>query len=111
MQQRALLLSKSEMRESPKAVVTKEVLIPMSDFAPSFERNRAAFYSLKEKVLDNKAYAGQYIAILDGKVVGKNSDKSELAKKTYKKYGYVPIFFGKIADEKRYVDIPSVEKM
>jgi len=47
------------------------------------------------------------VAILNGKVVGINEDKIELALRIYKERGYVPMYIGQVGAKERVVRLPS----
>ena len=51
----------------------------------------------------------KYIAVYQGKIVGIGEEKGELARKVYKKYGYVPIYIEKISKEEINMEVPSPE--
>ncbi|HMF38773.1 MAG TPA: hypothetical protein VKF17_19195 [Isosphaeraceae bacterium] len=41
----------------------------------------------------------QYVAIHEGQVVESGSDKLEVARRAYSRFGYVPIFVSRVTDE------------
>ena len=73
------------------------------------EEEREAFLKMRERLILDPKYAGKYVAILNGEVVGFDQDKGKLAEAVYKKYGYVPIYIDKVAPGERRVEIPSPE--
>lgn len=75
-----------------------------------FERNKNSFNRFKETLLYNKDYANKFIAIIDGKIVDSDYDRSELAERVYTDYGYVPLFIGKVVKQRRYRELPSPER-
>jgi len=79
------------------------------EYIMRIEEEREAFQKLKKKLLRDPRYRGKYIAVYQGKIVGIGEEKGELARKVYKKYGYVPIYIGKISREKIHMEVPSPE--
>jgi len=79
--------------------------------APSnrFEKEKRAFEEMKDKLLRDPNFQGKYVAVVGGKVVDVGEDKIELAKRVYKKYGYIPMFIGFLGKRKRVVEVPSPE--
>jgi len=73
------------------------------------EEEREAFLKIRERLIIDPRYAGKYVAILNGEVVGFDEDKGKLAESIYRKYGYVPIYIDKVAPGERRVEIPSPE--
>ncbi len=74
----------------------------------TFEDERAAFYRLKDRLLDR--YKGQYVAILDGQVVDSGTDPVELVMRVYRQFGYdVPVYVGLVSEEPEIVEFPSPE--
>jgi len=76
----------------------------------SFERERDTFFKIRNDLLKDNKYAGKYVAILNGKVVGSDENKSSLAKRVYEKHGYVPIYMEKLSKKKRVRELPSPER-
>jgi hypothetical protein len=71
-----------------------------------WEREKRAFRRLLPDLL--KTHRGQYVAIHNEQVVGSGPDQFELARESYQRFGYVPIYVGLITDEPaRPVRIPS----
>ncbi|MCD6564278.1 MAG: hypothetical protein J7K23_10265 [Thermoproteales archaeon] len=79
------------------------------EYIMRIEEEREAFQKLKKKLLRDPRYRGRYIAVYQGKIVGIGEEKGELARKVYKKYGYVPIYIGKISREDIHIKVPSPE--
>jgi len=71
---------------------------------------REAYLKIKTKLLADPEYAGKFVAILKGKVVDKDSDESELARRVYAKYGYVVVYIERVQREKRVLELPSPER-
>ena len=82
---------------------------PKLDCILRIESEREAFLKIKESLLGDPGYRGKYVAILGGKVIGCDEDRSELARKVYKELGYAPIYFDKVAPGERVVEVPSPE--
>ena len=85
-----------------------EKLTPAPD--QTFEANKNSFVKLKETLLQDKNFADKFVAIINGKMVDFNSDRSALVERVYAKYGYVPLFIGRVSKEKKYRELPSPEK-
>lgn len=75
----------------------------------AFERERQAFLRIKDSLLDDPEFRGRFVAIYEGNIVGQDEDNRELAKRVYSRYGYVPIYIGKIERERRVIEMPSPE--
>lgn len=73
------------------------------------EEEREAFLKIRDKLLRDPLYAGKYVAVFQGSVVGYDEKKEKLAETVYEKYGYVPIYIDKVAPSERRVEIPSPE--
>lgn len=73
------------------------------------EEEREAFSKLKDKLIQDPNYNGKYVAVFQRSVVGCDEDKEKLAKTVYENYGYVPIYFDKVAPGERQVEVPSPE--
>lgn len=76
-----------------------------------FDRNKNSFVKFKEKLLHEKAYVNKFIAIIDGKIVDSDYDRSALAERVYTKRGYVQLFIGQVTKQKRYRELPSPERV
>jgi hypothetical protein len=59
----------------------------------------------KRKLL--RRYAGEYVAIIDGKVVDHDQEFSSLAQRVFNRYGVRAIFMPKVVAEERVVNLPS----
>jgi len=75
----------------------------------AFERERQAFLEAKDSLLDNPEFRGKFVAIYEGKIVDQDEDNRELAKRVYRRHGYVPIYIGKVERERRIIEMPSPE--
>lgn len=72
----------------------------------TFEQEAAAFERLKPTLLEQ--YAGQYVAVYQGRVVASGSDKFELLRQVYKTFGEVPCYIDIVSTEPvRRVRMPS----
>ncbi len=61
-----------------------------------WKRERSAFLNQQAALL--QSYCGKYVAIHDGEVVDSDMDEVQLGLRVYGKYGYVPIYFGLVAE-------------
>jgi len=75
----------------------------------TFEREKQAFLEVKDSLLDNPEFRGKFVAIYEGNIVDQDEDNRELAKRVYRRHGYVPIYIGKIERERRIIEMPSPE--
>jgi len=91
-------------------VQQKEALLDPSllEVMSTFEEERRAFLSMRAQLEADPRYAGKYVAVLGGAVVDSDEDPRELARRTYGKHGYTPIYFGFVGPE-RVVELPSPE--
>ena len=91
-------------------VQQKEALLDPSllEVMSTFEEERRAFLSMRAQLEADPRYAGKYVAVLGGAVVDSDEDPRELARRTYRKHGYTPIYFGFVGPE-RVVELPSPE--
>jgi hypothetical protein len=90
------------------------ISFPAQYLSPSdqiFEREKNSFAKLKETLLRDPNYLNRYVAIVDGKVVDSDYDDSILTERLYKKFGYIPLFIGKITPKRRVVELPSPERV
>ena len=79
------------------------------DITQAFEQEVAAFERLKTTLLAQ--YAGQYVAIYQGEVVGVGEDRLTLVKEVYRRFGEVPCYIEQVSSEPlRRVRITSVWK-
>ncbi|MGC8850508.1 MAG: hypothetical protein ACP5QI_08565, partial [Candidatus Bathyarchaeia archaeon] len=67
------------------------------------------FIRMRNELTGNPNYAGRYVAIFQGAIVGCGEDKGKLAEEVYRKYGYVPIYIERVGMGERRVEMPSPE--
>ena len=79
------------------------------EYIMRIEEEREEFLKIKDRLIRDPLYAGKYVAIFKGQIVGCDKEKEKLAEAVYKKYGYVPIYIDKVAPGERRVEIPSPE--
>ena len=61
-------------------------------------------------LLQDPRYNGNYVAIVNGKLVDSDPDKTILVKRAYEKFGYRPIStFDSVSKEKEYAEFSSPE--
>ncbi len=78
-----------------------------SEMTQAFEQEVAAFDQMRTDLLTQ--YAGQFVAIYQGKVVANGSEKLALLDKVREQYGNVVCYVEKVApDSPRTVRMPSV---
>jgi hypothetical protein len=78
-----------------------------SEITQAFEQEVAAFEQMRSDLLTQ--YAGQFVAIYQGKVVASGSEKLALLDKVREEYGNVVCYIEKVApDSPRTVRMPSV---
>jgi len=102
-----LILSKNGEKKMVKNVMTKPRHlqgIPEDPSEPEFR----AFRKMLPRLL--KRYEGEHVAIYKGKLVGHHADVRELARKTFKKLGYVPFILPKVSQYLPTYDFPSPEE-
>jgi hypothetical protein len=75
-----------------------------------FEKERAVFLRLKKKLLGDANYSEKYVAIVGGRIVDSDNDKILLAKRVYSKFGYIPVYIGKVTSKERIFEYPSPER-
>jgi len=73
----------------------------------AFRREEKSFERLKRKCLSDERYKGKFIAVLGGKIVDVDDDDCRLAKRVYDRFGYRPVYIGKVTETRRIVEIPS----
>ncbi|MEM2902156.1 MAG: hypothetical protein QXO32_05440 [Candidatus Bathyarchaeia archaeon] len=73
------------------------------------EEERESFLKMRDELTRDPNYAGRYVAVFRGAVVGCGEDKGKLAEEVYKKYGYVPIYIERVTAGERRVEAPSPE--
>jgi len=67
----------------------------------SLVRNRTAFLSMKEQLLES--HLGQYVAFKDGEFVDADPDETALVLRLYDRFGVVPLYVKKVeAQEQVY---------
>jgi hypothetical protein len=87
------------------------VLLPAPECQTSerddqWERERLAFLNQEPALL--QTHRGKFVAIHDGEVVDCDADEVQLGLRVYGKYGYMPIYFGLVAETSRPpVRVPS----
>jgi hypothetical protein len=67
----------------------------------------AAFRRKRTQLL--RRYAGQFVALYRGRLVGHAEDDEELAERMFKKLGDVPFYIAKVEEEPTVYDLPSPE--
>lgn len=78
-----------------------------SEITQAFEQEVAAFEQMRADLLTQ--YAGQFVAIYQGKVVASGSEKLALLDKVREQYGNVVCYIEKVApDSPRTVRMPSI---
>ncbi|MGA2683256.1 MAG: hypothetical protein ABSF44_15830 [Candidatus Bathyarchaeia archaeon] len=75
-----------------------------------FNENKEVFIKLKDGLVQKPEFENKFIAIKDGKMVDSDYDRSILVERLYTKYGYVPLFIGKVVKQEKYKELPSPEK-
>lgn len=89
-------------------VVEKQIIINQEDLEV-WEKEKNAFAMMKKFLLSEENYKGKFVAIYGGKIVDHDADDRELAKRVYEKYGYHPIYFGRVTEEIKIIELPSPE--
>ena len=56
-----------------------------------------------------RRFAGEFVALYGGKVVGHGTDDEELAGKMFAKFGDAPFYIAKVEEEPTVADLPSPE--
>lgn len=56
-----------------------------------------------------RRYAGQFVALYCGRVVGHDADDEDLARRMFEKLGDVPFYIGKVDTEPTVYEVPSPE--
>ncbi|MBS7645987.1 MAG: hypothetical protein QXR65_08160 [Candidatus Bathyarchaeia archaeon] len=79
------------------------------EYIMRLEEEREAFLRMRDELIKDPRYAGRYIAVFRGAVVGCGEDKGKLAEEVYGKYGYVPIYIDRVSRDERRVEAPSPE--
>ncbi|MBI2926009.1 MAG: hypothetical protein HYY24_09920 [Verrucomicrobia bacterium] len=71
-----------------------------------WEQEFRAFLRLRPSLL--RSHRNRFVAIHEGKVVGSGEDEIALGLRVYAKFGYVPIYVGRVSDEPQpIVRVPS----
>lgn len=68
-----------------------------------------AFREMKAELLENPKYRDRFVAIHGGRVVDVDEDRRALARRVYERYGYVPIYMGRVEAAERILEVPSPE--
>jgi hypothetical protein len=72
----------------------------------AWERERRAFFQLLPSLL--KSHPGQYVAVHDGAVIARGSDRISVTLDAYQQVGYVPLYVGLVGEApRRRVRLPS----
>ena len=74
-----------------------------------WKKERNAFAMMKNVLLVEEKYKGKFVAIHGEKIVDYDVDDRTLAKRVYEKYGYRPIYFGRVTEEIKAIEVPSPE--
>jgi len=70
-----------------------------------FQKEKQAFERLKPELLEKNR--GQFVVIREKKAVLFGDNKTELAQKAYKQFGYGPLYIGLVEEEPEVVHIPT----
>lgn len=62
----------------------------------TWERDRQAFWQMRDSLLSE--YLGKYVAVHQRGVVDSDTDELALARRLYKRYGYVPVYVQLVTD-------------
>jgi hypothetical protein len=82
----------------------------MSNISELFIKERDAFLKMKDELLGHETYQGKFVAIYEGNVVDFAENEKELAKRVYRKFGYIPIYIGKVEKEQVVGEMSSPER-
>lgn len=86
---------------------TSEIAQAFEQEVAAFEQEVAAFERMKTALLEK--YAGQYVAVYQGKVVASGDEKLVLLDRVRKQFGHIVCYIEKVAPESpRTVRMPSV---
>jgi hypothetical protein len=78
--------------------------------AGKWEEEHRAFLRLLSSLL--RTHPGKYVAVHEGKVVDAGEDKIGLGLRVYSKFGYVPIYVGRVSPERQAaVRVPSLRRL
>lgn len=83
------MLNQSDIMPAPEF----PVVVPSDS---KWEREHQTFLQLLPELLPH--FAGQYVAIHDGQLVGSGIDQAQVALAAYAKLGYQPIYVGLVSD-------------
>lgn len=83
----------------------------MPDVSELFIKERDAFLRMKNELLDHEIYRGKFVAIYKGAIVDFAENKTDLAKRVYSKFGYVPIYIAKVEKEHAAGEMSSPEQV
>lgn len=75
-----------------------------------FLRQREAFMKMKNDLLKDSTYVGKFVAVYREEVVDFDEDNRKLARRVYDKFGYVPIYIGKVQQERSVGEMSSPER-
>jgi hypothetical protein len=64
-----------------------------------WHRESQAFYRSLPDLL--RTHRGQHVAIHEGRVVESGSNKLEVARRAYDRFGYIPIFVSRVEEQPR----------
>lgn len=74
--------------------------------ASKWEQERSAYWRLLPTLVSK--YRDQYVAIHEGQVVDSGANQVEVALRAYRRFGYVPIYVGRVSDQPlRTLRVPS----
>jgi hypothetical protein len=74
-----------------------------------FEREKQAFLNMRADLLSDANYRGKFVAVLNGEIVDYDENEAELARRCYKKHGYVPMYMTKVDRTERVLEMSSPE--
>lgn len=103
-----IIIRKSEEIKDEFEILSKKLYQTINEF--KFNMEKQAFQKIRYDLLENKKYHNEFIAIHKGKLVDHDKDNIKLAKRVYKKYGYIPIYIDKITEIEKVYKIHSPKK-
>ena len=81
-------------------------LMPTPVPTSKWEAEYQAFLRLRPELLAD--HRGMYVAVHNGQVIDSGEDQMEVALRSYRRFGYVPIYVGLVTDESPLVArVPS----
>lgn len=95
------------------AIQVYEVVLPTPVFPPpevkgikneKWQREYRAFHRLLPELL--ASCRGQYVAVHEEQVVDRDADELALGRRVYERFGYIPIYFGLVAEQQPVIRIP-----